>query len=155
MRLIFNVGLCYTMGKRLVGLVPRGSANTRPGSAFRAGARAAAGLCIAEALITDIIAASDVCVTSSASQHGNVVSSGPTAISLAMAMGVPVAACLGPRLRRSDESPPPVRARATDDPNRLTVPVIHLLEEPELRLQIAAEQRAWCDPGAILATTSE
>lgn len=145
-RLIFNVGLCYTMGRRLVGLVPKHASNTRRASRFVRAHGRRWGLCVADAPITDIIAASDLCAVDAAPQsHGIVTSSGPTAISLAMAMGVPVVAMPRAVLRRGDEFPPPIPLAASDDPNRLTIPTLRLLEDAGKRAEVAAEQRAWCD----------
>lgn len=146
MRLIFNVGLLYTMGQQLVGLAPRGVRNHRRAARFVRAHGRRWGLCIADAPITEIIVASDVCLIDAVPMHHGIVASvGPTAMSLAMAMGVPTVAMPRAMLHTAEEFPPPVPLAGSDDPNRIAVPVLRLLEDSAARNDLAAAQRSWCD----------
>ncbi len=139
----FQLGLCFTIGHPLVGLVPRSAANLRQGLEFCREHGRRWNLLPFDLSLPELVAAADLCIAQSTDLAP---SCGPTALSLAAAMGVPVAA--HPSVLSGlglIAPPPPALLAANSDRNALALPIISLAESSPEAAQLAHAQRAWCD----------
>ncbi|MBY0262597.1 MAG: hypothetical protein K2Q20_09650, partial [Phycisphaerales bacterium] len=139
----FQLGLCFTIGRPLVGLVDRGAANLRQGLEFCREHGRRWSILPVNLTLPERIAAADLCI---AQMNGLRPSCGPTALSLAAAMGVPVAAHPGVIAGLAAIAPPPPALLGSgNDRNALALPILALADTDRERPSIAHAQRAWCD----------
>lgn len=145
-RLMFAVGLAYTMGHRLVAIARRGVGHQRRAVRHVRSHGRRWDLRLTEATIVEIAAASDVAVIDAHPTGApGAGTCGPIALSLCAAMAVPVIAAGSAAPSDSwTELPPVVRAR-NDDRGQLAPAFAMVLEDPRLRAEFAAAQRSWSD----------
>jgi hypothetical protein len=143
-RIAFALGLAKALTHRGVAVVRRGAAQERRAARFVRSQARRWNIVLADLTLPELVAASDVLVLDAAGAPGAArPSAGPTALSLAASMGVPVACAVGAEPTPGRAAHPPLLHAPSPVLGRVALPVVHWLERPDLRVAHAAALRAW------------
>jgi hypothetical protein len=141
--LAFQLGLCWTIGRPMVGLMPRGVAWERQGLRFVIDHGRAWRMLNVHLSLPELVAVSDVAVAQ-ATERGP--SCGLVALSLCASVGVPVACHPGVVGDCEDaDQVAPALAALDDERNRLAVPLLRLVEDAAAAAELVRRQRAFAD----------
>ncbi len=146
-RVCFAIGLDHVLGANAVALVRRGSRQTRRAARFNRLNARRWDMLIADISLTQLIAASDVCVIDTDREVGGSPSCGPTGVAMALCGGVPVAgSALGtPLLDGPHAMPVEQPSGSRTGAGGLATPIERLLRDESVRVRHAHEARAWLD----------
>lgn len=97
--------------------------------------------------LSELIAASDVCVVDTDDEHSGLPSCGPTSVALSLAHGVLVAGSAGgvPQLIGTESMPVLMPSGLRTGAGGLAMPIERLLRDEASRVALAHSARSWID----------
>lgn len=152
-RMAFAAGVVYAAGHRAVWIIRRGARDERRAVDYQRKFERRFGLVLADMTLPQLVAASDVCVADGKGINPGSLSPiaddgpscGVTALSLAVSAGVPVVAFPGVARATASGETWPVLAGKVKSLTRAADPIARMIEDPALRLDLAAAMRGWND----------
>lgn len=148
----YSGAVLHATGHRAVSLVRRGARDERRAAAYLRTHARRWGMLLVDCSLPELLGAADVCVVETspaAATHPRLTPCGPVAASLALSMGVPIAAARGTFLTEAG-SDWPAQPAISGAPGRIAVPIAAILEVASLRIGLASAARAWCDRARAL-----
>jgi hypothetical protein len=142
-RVLFELGLCFTVGHRLIGLVRSGATRERRGARFVRDHGRRWDLLHADLSLAEQALACDIAIIGSAGVRGPIGSAGPIGAAVCAQLQRPLIIAPSAYPAGVDDDLPPAIV-ATDDSRRaVAAALLKTLESDPLRAEIKYSQQAW------------